>query len=175
MKSFLLAAYLLGSLSTLAQTTPMPAVGVEVTTPFKGANVLLLHTTDSASTALKNLGRLLVKNGYSIDKLDLQLGYLTTADPTVAAGHTTYDYKAVADPEKGGTVLSISGRYTTVTGFAAVVSGPVAYGKGNAGKGFTAIEPVAQAYPNSRVGYAHDGKPGTKTTIPGTKTTIIGK
>lgn len=144
---------------------PMPAVGIEATVPFKGANVLLLHTSDSAATALKNLGRLLVKSGYTLDKLDMQLGYLTTIEPSAGSFHTSYAYKAIAESAKQGVTLIVTGRFIYMTGFATVKNGPVVVGKGNAGAGFDAIERILLTYPGGRVGYAQDGKPETKTTL----------
>jgi hypothetical protein len=126
-----------------------------------------LHTPDSAATALKNLGRLLVKNGYTLDKLDVQLGYLTTTEPSAGSFHTSYAYKAMVESAKQGATLTVTGRFSYMTGFATVKNGPVLVGKGNAGAGFDAIERVLLAYPGGRVGYAQDGKSETKTTLIG--------
>ena len=171
MKNYLLSCALLFALPAAAQSTsaksPAGTTEKEATSGFDGANVLLLHTPDSASTALKNFGRLLLRAGYTVDKMDLALGYVTTAEPPRPQLGFSYTYRAIAEPTAGGATLTVTGTYTNITGFMTVVTGPVAFGKGKIGKGFVAIEQVVQAYPNGRVGYAFNPTVGKQTTFHG--------
>lgn len=183
MRNLLLAGMLLAALPALSQTTvegnataskkrndeAMPPIGTEVAAPFKGANIILLHVPDSAAIALKNFGRLLVTSGYSVDKLDLQLGYLTTLEPSAGVGRASYDYRVVAEPEAYGTMLRITGQYSLITGFMSVISGSVLCGpgKGKPETGFASIEKIALAYRSGHLGYAHDGNQGKRKSLMG--------
>ena len=81
MKHCLLAGLLLATIPALAQTAP-PA-GQEATQAFKKANTLIIHTSDSVTTAYRKLAGVLLNAGYTIDRNDKELGFLNTkARPT---------------------------------------------------------------------------------------------
>lgn len=85
MKKALLALLLL-TYSAHAQTLPTPPTptemgppaGQEATTPFPLANVIVVHTADSARTAYQNLTALLLAQGYQLAEIDPAHGRLTT-------------------------------------------------------------------------------------------------
>lgn len=56
----------------------LPAPGVEADKPFKRANLIILHTADPPFEAYIKLGRLLLADGYPIDKSDKEMGYIST-------------------------------------------------------------------------------------------------
>ena len=123
--------------------------------PFKGANTIVIHTTDSSKQALEKLGRLLVQQGYTMDKFDLILAYLATKPKSV--GQLTpaaYTYTSVAMPEATGTALHIRGEYTVPLGMRTMtesmfwVKGDMLHAK----QCFTAVHAVATAY-GGRMGY----------------------
>jgi hypothetical protein len=85
MKMALLALLLL-TYSASAQTLPTPPAptetgppaGQEANTPFPLANVLVVHTADSAHTAYRNLTALLLAQGYQLAETDPAHGRFTT-------------------------------------------------------------------------------------------------
>jgi len=85
MKKALLALLLL-TYSVHAQTLPTPPTptemgppaGQEATIPFPLANVIVVHTADSARTAYQNLTALLLAQGYQLAETDPAHGRLTT-------------------------------------------------------------------------------------------------
>ena len=105
MKSLLLVALLVASVCATAQTTPAP---------FKGANIILIQTPDSANVALKKMASAFVVSGFVPEKLDTELRYLTTRPKTF--GKTTpavFAYKVLARRTPGGgTTLEITGDCT---------------------------------------------------------------
>jgi hypothetical protein len=155
MKALLLAALLACSVPTLAQT--VPPVGQEAAAPFKGANIILIHTPDSASAALKKLARALIVAGIEPDKIESEIGYLSTkAKPVGQLSPATFEYKAVATPEPDGTLLSITGTYTVKMNMVNSMTNSMYWVKGNllqAKQCFSTIQPVAEAYPSGKVGY----------------------
>lgn len=89
------------SLGASAQTVP----------PVKGANTIIIQTTDSASAALKKMARYFVTRGYTIDKIDSELGYFTTAAMRFANNTpASYRLKVVAS-ESNPAKLSLTGSY----------------------------------------------------------------
>jgi hypothetical protein len=134
-----------------------PGSGAEVTTPFKGANVILIHTTDSTSAALKKLARALIVAGIEPEKVEPEIGYLSTkAKPVGQLSPATFEYKAVATPEPGGTLLSITGTYTVKMNMVNSMTNSMYWVKGNllqAKQCFSTIQPIAEAYPGGKVGY----------------------
>jgi hypothetical protein len=155
MKHLLLAVLLLATAPTLAQTTP-PA-GQEAIQPFKGANEILIHTPDSTGVALKKMARALIVAGIEPDKVDAEIGYITTKGKSVGQMTTaTFNYRIVATPEPSGTLLSITGDYTVGLNAVRAMTNPMYWVKGNllqVKQCFITIEPVAQSYPGGRVGY----------------------
>jgi hypothetical protein len=85
MKHYLLAALLACSVPALAQNRvviPKPAPeqpeGTEAAEVFKRANIIIIHSTDSAATAYTKLARALLADGYTIEKSDKEIGYINT-------------------------------------------------------------------------------------------------
>ena len=169
MNTPLLVALLLSASPAVAQMQPTQptaaelsekarASGLEMSKPFKGATTILLHTTDSADVALKKFARVLVTNGYEPDKLDVEIGYLTTKGKQV--GNLTpavFEYKAVSSSEPGGSLLTITGLFTVKANAFNSITGSMAWAPGNllqAKHCFVAIEAVALGYINARIGYA---------------------
>ncbi|WP_223654295.1 hypothetical protein [Hymenobacter psoromatis] len=82
----LLLALLLPAYSTHAQSLPTPPTptelappaGQEAPTPFKLANVIVVHTPDSARTAYRKLATLLLAQGYQLAETDSAQGRITT-------------------------------------------------------------------------------------------------
>jgi hypothetical protein len=161
MKHYLLAGLLLAAVPAVAQTAPtdseLRASGAESPVPFKGANIILVHTTDSMRVAVKNMARALIVAGIEPDKIDSDIGYLTTKPkPVGTLSPATFQYKIVASPEPTGTVLSITGDYTVKVNLVNSLTSTMFWSKGNIAQGrqcFALIEPVAQAYPNGKLGY----------------------
>lgn len=169
MNTPLLVALLLFASPAVAQMQPTQptaaelsekarASGLEMSKPFKGATTILLHTTDSADVALKKFARVLVTNGYEPDKLDVEIGYLTTKGKHVGdITPAVYEYKAVSSSEPGGSLLTITGSFTAKISAFNSMTVPMAWAPGNllhAKHCFVAIEAIASAYAGGRLGYA---------------------
>jgi hypothetical protein len=156
MRHFVLLAALLLARAAAAQTVPAP--GAEAAMPFKGANTIVVHTPDSATVALQKLGRLMVVQGYTMDKFDAALGYLATkGKPVGQLTPAVYSYTAVAMKEAGATALYIKGTYAFPVG-ARTLTESMFWTKGNlphAKQCFSAVEKVALAYPAARIGYVY--------------------
>ena len=156
MKQLLLATTFLLPLGAAAQT----AATAEAPAPFKGANTILLHTPDSTGPALNKMARALIVAGIEPDKIEPQIGYLT------ARGHSsgsmnpaTFDYRIVASPEPGGTLLTISGTCNTRASFTQTIAVPMVWGaSGNAKGCFALIEPIALSYTPAKIGYLKKGE-----------------
>lgn len=160
MKPALLSLLLLASVPALAQTAP--PVGQESTEPFKGANEILIHTPDSTSVALKKLAREMIVAGIEPDKIEPEIGYLTTKPKAVGQlTPASFSYKVVSSSEPGGTLLRITGDYTVKLNMVSSMTNPMYWVKGNllqAKQCFVAIQPVALAYPGGKVAYRQSGK-----------------
>jgi len=63
---------------------PEQPEGSEGASLFKRANVLIIHTTDSTSVAYTKIARILLADGYAIEKADKELGYINTQYRTTA-------------------------------------------------------------------------------------------
>lgn len=87
MKAFVLAVGLLFCGGGLC-AQKAPAVGIESAAPFKGGDVIVITTPDSATTAYTKLGRLLLTSGYALDKSDKELGFISTVARPVANGRS---------------------------------------------------------------------------------------
>lgn len=145
----------------VAPTNAQLSAGVEAKAPFKGANVILVHTTDSTAVALKKISRALVLAGMEPDRIDTEIGYMTTKARAVGSiNPATYTYKVVCAAEPGGSVLRITGTlsYTMKLMIVPVTESMrwTPNGNGN-GKGcFTAVEAAAISYAGARIGYKQE-------------------
>jgi hypothetical protein len=61
-----------------APTELGPPAGQEAPAPFPFANVIVVHTPDSASTAHRKLSQLLLEQGYQLEKTAAAQGRITT-------------------------------------------------------------------------------------------------
>ena len=140
----------------LAATPAARAQSSEVPAPFKGANIILVHTTDSTGVAVRTMARALLQAGLEPDRYDAQVGYLTTKGKLFGMIlPAVYVYKVLATTEPGGTLLTITGEFTQQLAPMHSITSPMFWTPGNPeGKRcFALVEPVAQAYPKGRVGY----------------------
>jgi hypothetical protein len=157
MKKLLSACLILASCPIMAQKV---VVGQESQAPFKSANTLVIHTSDSSSVALKKIAKALVTAGIEPDKLEPEIGYLTAKGQS--SGSMTpavFNYKIVASSEPGGTALTISGTCTTRASFTHTIEVPMVWGaSGNAKKCFALIEPVVLSYAPAKIGYLQKGE-----------------
>lgn len=148
MKQILLLLLVFIGRVSFAQTT--------ASAPFKGANVILVQTSDSASTALMNAARVFVAQGFVIDKLDKELNYLTTqGKPVGQLSPAVYTYKVVAAPGPSGATLRITGEYTVPVGLRSITSSMHWY-KGNMTQDkacFNNADNAAKAYPGGVIRY----------------------
>jgi hypothetical protein len=96
--------------------------------------------------------------GIEPDKVETEIGYLTTkAKPVGQLSPATFEYKAVATPEEGGALLSITGTYTVKMNMVNSMTNSMYWVKGNllqAKQCFSTIEPVAISYPGGKVAYS---------------------
>lgn len=154
MKYALVALGLLVGRAAFGQQQP---VGVEAATPFRGANIILIHTPDSIGPALDKLARVLIVAGIEPDKIDPHIGYLTTKPkPVGQITPAAFQYRAIASREPGGTLLAITGAYTVQLNLARSMTQPMYWVKGNmlqAKLCFVTVQPAAEAYPGGRVAY----------------------
>ena len=154
MKPFLLIG-LLSSSSIYAQSVPV--AGTEAAQPFKGANTILIHTTDSVGPALKKFARAMLLNGLEPDRIDAEIGYLNSKPKRVGSiSPATFEYKAVATAEPSGTLLTITGIYIVPLSEARNMTESMFWTKGNllqAKQCFIGVELAALAYPQGRIGY----------------------
>jgi hypothetical protein len=143
----LIGGLLFCGVGTRAQKAP--AVGTEAAQPFRGANVVIIHTTDSAKVALKQVASQLQSNGFVIDRLDYDLMSVSTKSRSFA-GSGFHTMVASAAIEKGDVVLRGEwhgqlGQYSTTE--------PAAYTNNASKKALSELEAVAKAYPGGRVAY----------------------
>lgn len=135
----------------------VPVLGQGQAQVFKGANTILVQTSDSANTALTKMARLFVQQGFTIDKLDQSLGYLTTTGKTYGQiSPAVFTYKVVAQPSASGTVLVVTGEYIVQAGLRSITS-PMHWYKGNLTQDkqcFLHAQEVANAYSGASVSYA---------------------
>ncbi|TGE05553.1 hypothetical protein [Hymenobacter fodinae] len=154
MKRLVILSALLASTGIVAKQTPLTVNSKE---PFKGANIIVIQAPDSASVALQKFARVLVEQGFSVDKLDLKIGYLTTAPrPYGQISPAEYTYRAVVSPSTTGSTLAVTGSYTVVVGLRKM-SEDMFWAKGNLTQGkqcFTTIEKATKAYPSGSILYS---------------------
>jgi hypothetical protein len=100
MKKLLLAVLLLNTVPTLAQSAA----------PAKGATTIIISTSDSMATAYTKLSRLLLADGYSINKADKELAYINTDYKSIQANRgVELALKFVIAPSSNGTVITERG------------------------------------------------------------------
>jgi hypothetical protein len=109
MKSHLLALMLLATVPALAQTTAAPTS--EASTPLKGASVIVLTTTDSAATAYTKVARLLMADGYALDKTDKELGFINTGYRATINKGVEASLRFVILPQSSGSAIELRGVY----------------------------------------------------------------
>jgi hypothetical protein len=136
--------FLLGWLAFL----PLLSIG-QTAQPFKGANVVVITTTDSAKVALKRLARQLQAQGFVIDRLDYDLASLSTKAKGLRSigGYTV---AASATYEPGHLVLRGQwhgqfGHYST--------DEPAAYTTASSRAALAELQAAAVAYPGGAVSY----------------------
>lgn len=126
------------SLSAYAQVEPM-----------KKANTITITTTDSANVALTNLAKLMQDQGFSIDKLDKELGSVTAKK----------NFKTVALTANGyvrGNIITLSGTYVVTMGNMSATGKAQYTGLASGGNkaSFLEIDKVAKAYEGGKVSYS---------------------
>ena len=148
MKTLLLLCLLL-PFAGRAQPTPAPPAGQESPTVFKRANLLVIHTPDSAKVALRKVAGLLQARGFSIDRLDYDLLSVSTKPkPFANSSQHTMQVLGVAE---GGTVrLSATwhGQMGSIS-----VDEPAAFTNAASKRAFAELEETGKAYPGASVGY----------------------
>jgi hypothetical protein len=112
MKHYLLAGLLLAAVPALAQTAPVDA-------PFKGANTIVVHTSDSAAVAYKNIARILLDAGYTLDRADKELLFLNTKSKSAPRYNMMHIVRASIKPSGSGSDIQIKDAFT-LPGAAAV-------------------------------------------------------
>ncbi|GAC1379170.1 MAG: hypothetical protein NVS3B25_31580 [Hymenobacter sp.] len=139
------------------------AAGTESPRPFKDANTILVHAPDSVGVALRKLARSLVMAGIEPDRIDAQVGYLTTKGKAVGAlAPAVYQYKVLATPEPGGTMLAITGDYTKRVSLLQSVTVAMFWRSGGlleSKQCFALVEAAAATYPKGRLGYKYQAAP----------------
>jgi hypothetical protein len=109
----LLLAFLLLAYSAHAQGLPTPPAptdlappaGQEASGPFKFANVIVVHTADSARTAYRNLTTLLLAQGYQLVETDPTQGRLMTDYRRSDYRRIKVSLRFVITPQASGALL----------------------------------------------------------------------
>lgn len=157
MKAFLLIAGLaLASGSTFAQTTP-PA-GQEAVAPFKGANVILIHTPDSTSATLLKLARVLLSNGYAVASINKELGFIYTEYRVTQSRGVQVSLRFAVLQDLSGTTIEARGNLKVPGLGATIAAGEAPIEKrGMNGSAYMLaweeLNKAALAYPSGKVGY----------------------
>jgi dihydrofolate reductase len=140
----------LAILSTLFFTATVASAQTVADQPFKGANVIVITTTDSTEAAWQTFGQTLASNGFAIKNADKNLLTLTTEPLAVGEGG-----QVVANAVAKGNTIELRGAITVP-----VVSRntwPMEY-RGSAGnthmRAWRKLDAAAKAYPSGRVTYA---------------------
>jgi hypothetical protein len=77
---------------------------------FRGANVVIIHTSDSTASAYLKLARVLLSQGYAIDESDKKLGYLQTQYRPSNINKVIYlAVKATVQAESNGSKIELRG------------------------------------------------------------------
>jgi hypothetical protein len=85
-------------------------VAAQTATPAKGATTIILSTPDSLSVAYVKLSRLLLADGYIIDKTDKELAYINTDYKNIQLNRgVELSLKIVITPNANGTIITERG------------------------------------------------------------------
>ena len=168
MKTVLLLVLSLAAAPAWAQMQPPPPTFAELRTSgaesplsFNGANIIVLHTTDSAGVAYRGVVRAFLAAGFGLDKTNREALFVNTS-PRPCKGDVTVTAQAVVEPEAAGSKIIISGVLAWATaeiimrGAGQQLSAVKCHGmKGSpARSAWDALESVASAYPAAKMGYA---------------------
>ena len=85
--------------------------GKEMDEPFKGANTILIHTTDSAAAAYGNVARALLAANFALGKTDKEFGIVSTV-PRPGKTGVAVTVNAVITSEAGGSLVRLRGTGT---------------------------------------------------------------
>jgi hypothetical protein len=158
MKHYLLAALLACSVPALAQAVP-PA-GQEAAAPFKKANLVIIHTTDSVATAYKKLAAVLLGAGYTLDRADKELGFLNTKARPTPNNKAMHTLRASVVAAQGGSDIQLRGSFAMpmLAAMSPLMAGDSeTVFRGMKGAPFMAswdeMQKVATLYPGGRVAY----------------------
>lgn len=145
MKNILLTLSLLAPVAVVAQTTSSA-------TPFKGANVIMIQTTDKANTALRILGAQLVAKGYTVKAMDSTFHTLTTEPKNLTGYLMPMAISVRAVGVEGGLRLTAENAIqpNAMTGVQTVVQ-PVVFANNKTKGPLAEIIQAAQAYPGGVV------------------------
>jgi hypothetical protein len=159
MKHYLLAACLLTAAPVIAQT--VPAAGQETAQPFKKANTVVIHTSDSLAVAYRKLAGVLLNAGYTIDRNDKELGFLNTKARPASNKAAMQTLRASVIKTQEGADILLKGSYST-PGLAAVSPFFMSGDSETEYRGmkgsitmscWNELEKVAALYPNGRLAY----------------------
>lgn len=135
-----------------------PPAGIESAQPFKGANLILVHTPDSTDAALKKIAQSLLSNGYTIASINKELAFIDTGyRVTQSVGVQVALHFAVLSSSEGATieargVLRIPGLNSTI-----VAGDSPIEKRGMSGSAYALawqeLEKAAVAYPSGKIGY----------------------
>ena len=148
MKYLLFVALALATVPAAAQMQPPPPVH------FKGANTILVATTDSVRAAWQLAQANLLAKGYSVAQSNEALHSFSSVPKPVGNGRQL-TITGYARRTAGGSEIAYSGFYsyeivTVATLASTTINRPISWGGGGLGvdtKMFERIEAVAQAYP----------------------------
>lgn len=140
MKRFLALLLLFGS----------PALAQEAPQPFKGANLVLVHTPDSARAALRLVALQLQRQGFAVNPINYELLSVTTAAKAVPKAPLN-TMTATASVEAGAVVLR-GQWHAQLNGMS--MDEAAAYTSPAGRKAFAELEAAARAYPGGRVTYS---------------------
>lgn len=157
MKAFVLAVGL-GLCGGGVCAQKAPAAGVESATAFKGANIALIHITDSTGIALKRLAQSLLSNGYTIASINKELSFIDTGYRTVKSSGVQVSLHFVVIPNDAGATIEARGTLTIPGLNSTIAAGESPIEKrGMNGSAYALawqeLERAVMAYPNGKVGY----------------------
>jgi hypothetical protein len=138
-----------------------PASGQEAEQPFKGANTVVVHTSDSAATAFRNAGRALIASGYSPTQKDSELLYLLTGFRPLSQGATLrVSMRISVTSEPSGSAIAFTGTVASAmadlwVGGATPVTGRVEFRPSGNRRVWDELLRVADACHCGRVAYAN--------------------
>lgn len=161
MKAYLLAGLLIGTAPALVQkAAPPPVTGQESAKPFKGANVILVSTSDSAAVAYKKIAAAILGAGYTIDRADKELGFISTKPRPTPKLNGLHAIRIAIMPMPAGASIQLRSSFS-MPGAAAV--SPIMAGelettfRGSNGSLFmicwNELQRLAQSYPNGQITY----------------------